>query len=134
MRVMVFLWLMHHNRILTIHNLRGRGWCIPNFNLCRHNSESVQHLFYDCQFAKDTRSYILDALPAMVVTKRPQDIQTIFQSGAEQSTRRQIETATVFVLWRERCRRIFVEQEHDVIQITREICTELRLWFKTWPN
>jgi hypothetical protein len=42
---------------------------------------------------------------------------------------RQIEITTTFVIWRERCRRVFAEQEKDIISISREIMTEYNDWF-----
>jgi hypothetical protein len=42
---------------------------------------------------------------------------------------RQMELTTIFVIWRERCRRIFAETLQDIPETAREIFTEYKQWF-----
>jgi hypothetical protein len=55
----------------------------------------------------------------------------ILFSSIESKQWRQIELTTNFVLWRERCRRIFAEKEQIVLQLARETVVEKKSWF---PN
>jgi hypothetical protein len=43
--------------------------------------------------------------------------------------RRQMELTTIFVIWRERCRRIFQGAAQDIINTAREIFREHKQWF-----
>jgi hypothetical protein len=42
---------------------------------------------------------------------------------------RQMELTTIFVVWCERCRRIFVETLQDIPDTVREIFREYKQWF-----
>ena len=52
LKIKIFMWLLHRQVILTKDNLAKRNW---NGNqgccFCDHK-ESLQHLFFECQFAK----------------------------------------------------------------------------------
>ncbi|CAL1389140.1 unnamed protein product [Linum trigynum] len=48
------MWIVLHNRILTIDNLMKRGWTMVNrCNLCCRENESVFHLLVDCDFVNE---------------------------------------------------------------------------------
>ncbi|CAN1796057.1 hypothetical protein LINPERHAP1_LOCUS20800, partial [Linum perenne] len=45
------LWCCFHGRILTLDNLKVRGFILPNWcALCRKQEESIDHLFIHCPF------------------------------------------------------------------------------------
>ena len=48
----MFSWTLMHHRLLTSENLEKRGmacpFCCP---LCAENSETINHLFLNCQYA-----------------------------------------------------------------------------------
>jgi hypothetical protein len=47
---------------------------------------------------------------------------------------REVEAVTVFVIWRERCRRIFTDKQQDVLHSVREIQKELKDRFDNLGN
>lgn len=50
-QINIFLWILLQNNILTIDNLRKRGFCFPNFfYLCLNNEESTNHIFLHCPY------------------------------------------------------------------------------------
>jgi hypothetical protein len=52
-KIKLFFWLLTENKINTWDNLLRKGWSGPNICcLCHHDSESVDHLFINCQFTK----------------------------------------------------------------------------------
>ncbi|CAN1839418.1 hypothetical protein LINPERHAP1_LOCUS35747 [Linum perenne] len=52
-KVCGFLWQVTHGRILTIDNLRRRGFQFPNrCIMCESEEESIWHLFFDCRFVR----------------------------------------------------------------------------------
>jgi hypothetical protein len=54
--------------------------------------------------------------------------------GHQEMYWRQLEAVTVFVIWRERCRRIFSEKEQGVVNAAREVIRKYRYWFKSLKN
>jgi zinc-binding in reverse transcriptase len=59
MIVIIFLWLMLQNKMLTIDNLIRWGWSISNnCYLYGHNNESIQHIMYDCQFTRNLKLHL----------------------------------------------------------------------------
>eukprot|EP00253_Pinus_taeda_P007380 PITA_07380 len=62
-KVNFFAWTLIHNKILTSDNLTKRSFAGPHWcALCRSNAETAQHLFIDCQFAKDVWGFTLQDL------------------------------------------------------------------------
>jgi hypothetical protein len=52
LKIRVFMWFLHRKEILTKDNLIKRRWT-GNEKCCFcDNKESIQHLFFDCPFAK----------------------------------------------------------------------------------
>ncbi len=53
-KIKIFMWLGARNRIQTADLLRKRGWIGPAMCvLCRRNAEWVEHLFFECSYARD---------------------------------------------------------------------------------
>jgi zinc-binding in reverse transcriptase len=134
LRVHVFLWLLLQDKILTIENMRKRGWIVASMcYLCRQHQESMIHIFEECDYGRESRNY-------MAVTMPPSKQQcAIYQNsmhplqlltGSQSMFWRQVEATTIFILWRERCRRIFADKNQGVIETTREVRKELKQWFK----
>eukprot|EP00253_Pinus_taeda_P027195 PITA_27195 len=62
-KVNFFAWTLIHNKILIGDNLNKRSFAGPHWcALCRCNAETTQHLFIDCQFAKDVWGFSLHDL------------------------------------------------------------------------
>jgi hypothetical protein len=53
LKIKLFIWLAANEKILTWDILLRRGWEGPNMcSLCRNSSESISHLFLDCNLLK----------------------------------------------------------------------------------
>lgn len=60
LKVKIFVWIVLHRKVLTVDNLRKRGWsgeesCV----FCLDVSETVDHLFVECQCIKALLSRFL---------------------------------------------------------------------------
>ncbi|CAL1356777.1 unnamed protein product [Linum trigynum] len=52
-KICIFLWLVYHNRLLTLDNLKKRGYHLPNrCSLCKKQEESANHMFVFCEFSR----------------------------------------------------------------------------------
>jgi hypothetical protein len=52
MKIMIFMWLMHENAILTKDNLSRRNWQGDKRCFFCNTFESIEHLFFDCCMAR----------------------------------------------------------------------------------
>jgi hypothetical protein len=58
-----FCWLLAHWKFLTTNNLKKWGICGPSLCvLCRNAKESLQHLFIECLFVKETWNHAMGVL------------------------------------------------------------------------
>jgi zinc-binding in reverse transcriptase len=131
-RVLTFTWLMLQNAILTVDNLQKRGWQLANVcHMCYNAEETIPHLFIECQYIKEIRCYIHD------MTQTHRFISTKYRAGqyhfildtSQNEHWKRMEIITCFVIWRERCRRIFQEENKAPLTIVREILLEYQNWF-----
>jgi hypothetical protein len=75
-----------------------REFQMPNIcSLCWKDSESIQHLFYQCDYSTQVRSLYVTSL-------------TILTSKEHAKSHKQPEITIIFIMWRERFRRIFYLQ------------------------
>jgi zinc-binding in reverse transcriptase len=130
-RMEIFAWLMMQNKILTTNNLVKRGWLIPNIcHLCRQQEENVAHLFSIYDYATDVRQKLIQqyeqgtTIPAAFVHGRTKELMQ--EQGQIQMKRLCI--IKCFVIWRERCARIFREIYKAPQQIVTEITEEMTNW------
>jgi hypothetical protein len=100
--------------------------------LCRAHQESSQHIFVTCSFTLQVKAYVMQILsgttPTDVSYSSPTEVSKIL-SGERHMYWRQLEATTMFVIWRERCRKIFIDKAHDIIKMSREILSKQKLWF-----
>ena len=62
-KIDVFNWVLVHNQILTMDNLKWRGIEVPlRCILCKSFGESAKHLFLDYEFLQNFRSIVLREL------------------------------------------------------------------------
>jgi zinc-binding in reverse transcriptase len=130
-RVLIFAWLILRYSILTINNLKKRGWQLPKCIMYFSAEESINHLFQDCGYIRETRTYIHDntQIHNQPSTKyRRGDISMISDKREDMQWRR-LKLTTVFVIWRERCARIFRDEHKQYISIVREILLEFKQWY-----
>lgn len=121
-RIIVFAWLMCLNRLLTIDNLKKRGWELVNrCEMCKRESETVRHLFNSCQTT--LAIYRQTALLIGLVQGIPVHTQALLQRTYTRKTK-EIMIISRFVVWRERCSRIFKGTCKDVNDLAREIQEE----------
>ncbi|XP_074266936.1 uncharacterized protein LOC141590229 [Silene latifolia] len=100
------------NKLPTIDNLCRRGLVLINRRvLCKQNSESSDHLFFDCPFSANVCRVVAVWLRITVVT-RWRRIFSWFKkynrgNGCGKRLRRCALVCTIYHIWRERNKRIF---------------------------
>jgi hypothetical protein len=100
--------------------------------LCRNDLEMARHIYNECSFTQQLRQYITDVVPlekggCRAFTKHA-STDIIIQEDHDMYWR-QLEAVTVFIIWKERCCRIFEEKEQLITDIVREIFREHKNWF-----
>ena len=62
-KMIIFLWLVRHDKNLTWRNLQIRGWQGPGLCfLCGSQEEDNSHMFYSCPFACESIQLLCDRL------------------------------------------------------------------------
>jgi zinc-binding in reverse transcriptase len=131
--VIMFSWLLLRNVILTIHNLRKRWWQMPSIcSMFYQEEKTFAHLFTKCSFIKQLRIYIHDDVKACTVYSLSFKQGNIFSMivDTEDIKWRRLQMTTCFVIWRERCARIFHEENKSPLMLVREILLEYKIWFE----
>jgi zinc-binding in reverse transcriptase len=111
--VLIFAWLILRYSILTIYNLKKRGWQLPNrCIMCFSAEESINHLFQDCGYIREIRTYIHDNTQVhnQPSTKYQRGDISMISDKREDMHWRRLELTNVFVIWRERRARIFRDE------------------------
>jgi zinc-binding in reverse transcriptase len=122
LRVAVFIWFMLNDSILTIDNLRRRGFQLTNIcPLCWKDNETVQHLFYSCSYTTNIRSYIQATMLGSSAPSITQTTTDFLLSRDQDKRQKQLEVTIIFTLWKERYRRTFENKNQTIVEITREI-------------
>jgi zinc-binding in reverse transcriptase len=128
-RVKIFIWLALKNKMHTIDNLVNKGWALPNMCcLCRQQAESVEHMFATCCFTSTVRQLTMIAMhndpPDTFI--RDQYEKTITGEGGP--LWKLTQAAVCFNVWKERCRRIFADQQLHTEDVTTVIVEDIRSW------
>ncbi|KAJ4754476.1 RNA-directed DNA polymerase (reverse transcriptase)-related family protein [Rhynchospora pubera] len=129
-KVILFLWLMLMDKILTQQNLMKRGWpAIQACKLCHLQAvETSNHLFVSCPFAKVTTKL------NVILHASSTDALSVWQTTAEDlpihlrtfwST---LWAATCWTIWKRRCALIFKNQRTSLRQVMLDIESNTRLW------
>lgn len=114
-RFKTFAWLLIHNRLLTTDNLRKRGYNLPGIcYMCRANDETIQHLFNECQQARILYTAVLGQGQHI----QNDSISVITEGPTEKI--RELVLISQFILWRERCCRIFRDKSKTTAELTQE--------------
>jgi zinc-binding in reverse transcriptase len=128
-RVTIFVWLMLRNAILMVNDLKRREWQLANiYHMCYNAEETVHRLFMDCQFIKEIRCYIHN------VAHNHRFLSTNYRSGqcyfilnmAEDKRWKRMKVVSCFVIWRERCTRIFWEENNASLTMVKETLLEFK--------
>ena len=129
-RFKVFAWLLTYNKILTIDNLNRRGWSLVNrCIMCKAQSESVMHLFNECMQAQILYRLIELKMKVKVPRGISYGSENTVQSLKEfkfSKKERSILLITQFVIWRERCNRIFREENCNMLQLVEQVEAQWR--------
>jgi hypothetical protein len=94
--------------------------------MCRADMKTHNHLFRECSYARQLRHYII----AVISPARQQcasytastDVDMLIDE--KEMYWRQLELTTIFIIWPERCRRIFTGKSHNIPDTVREIFSE----------
>jgi zinc-binding in reverse transcriptase len=112
--IIVFSWLLLRNAILTIDNLRKRGWQMPSIcTMCYQEEKTVAHLFTKCSFIKQLRIYIHDDVKPCTICSLCFKQRDIFSMivDAEDIKWRRLQMTTCFYIWLEMCALVFHEEK-----------------------
>ncbi|XP_074266724.1 uncharacterized protein LOC141590005 [Silene latifolia] len=126
-------------KLATVDKLNQKGQCIVNrCILCKTDSESHQHLFFNCTFAITVWTGVLQWLG---MSNRTRNMRKELKWIARNRQRRHWKArlyssslaATVYSLWEERNGRLFREEEHGPDYILKRIqyVVSVRLLFVT---
>lgn len=94
--------------------------------LCRSSSETVRHLFYGCSLALTLYGLVASTLHISKPLYCPESQWTVILHNAHTKTEKATLLVTQFVLWRERCSRIFRETSKETQELVYEVLQELR--------
>lgn len=130
----VFSWVMLQNKILTAQNLRKKWWYLLEFcYICKQDGETVDHLFNNCAFYRQARLLLLrkfgfgnDTIQQFSVMSA----QQFLLCTTVNRTTREIILILCFVLWRERCNRIFREEIKSANMLVEEVVDEWKVLHK----
>jgi zinc-binding in reverse transcriptase len=115
-RMQVFIWTMVQNKILTIEALKRRGWSIVGIcYMCKSNDESTNYLFNECQFFSIMLMLLFRRLNISMMVLYHDSTQQIILNRAVRKKIREVMAIACFVVWRERCNRIFREENKIVV-------------------
>ncbi|KAJ4748330.1 RNA-directed DNA polymerase (reverse transcriptase)-related family protein [Rhynchospora pubera] len=127
-RFKIFIWRMLHNKLATLDNLQRRGWYLPNrCILCCNSSETILHIFSQCRFYLQLRSLVHNdsTLSAFTAdTLFPQNPMALVEVMGVPSRAKDLWATVFFILWRERCTRIFSERSKQPQALLQEILSE----------
>lgn len=110
-RMQVFSWLMMLNKILTIDNLMKRGWNMVNrCIMCKSQLETVSHLFEKCTVTEEIYRHISTTMRMKIPIRQARKALINNELSKEERSLLQI---TQFVIWRERCSRVFTDKSNS---------------------
>lgn len=92
--------------------------------MCKSDSETVTHLFVQCTFAKLLYGKVMQDLKLKGCSCNQMDAIVSAQVNSEIKEALLI---TQFILWRERCRRLFTDQEKTVPELVSEVREQMEI-------
>lgn len=99
--------------------------------MCKADSETVKHLFGSCQTTNRIRLQIM--LQHAEARRCPFFFIGNFRKtllASQKMVVRRLQLVFCFVLWRERCQRIFQEKEKSVPLLSSEVMVEYTSWYQ----
>jgi hypothetical protein len=123
-RFRIFGWLLLLNRILTTENLNKRGFNMVSIcYLCRGSQETSMHLFRECVFSKLLYTRIFNLLFPQHSAQFTGDIdyEVTLLDNKKPKEFRGLLLIAIFIIWRERCARLFQEQFQTIEDLAEEV-------------
>ncbi|CAN1348767.1 Putative ribonuclease H protein At1g65750 [Linum perenne] len=133
-KVQAFCWMLCHSKIASLDNLQKRGFMLANrCALCCNNLESIDHLFFRCDFAVRVWNRISSTLSIYGPTG-PNAFK-VFSEWKYMNCSPSFHGGTKFVLhafvwfiWLERNSRIFNDNPSDVTQVFLRTMLNVGRW------
>jgi hypothetical protein len=95
-----------------------RGWNMANICvMCRREGESVRHLFSLCSYTRTLLNIILTDITTEIISDF---IEIILEERVERKIR-EVVLMTHFIIWRERCSRIFRNEDKPMHVLMDEL-------------
>jgi zinc-binding in reverse transcriptase len=119
------------NQYPPLDNLIRKGWIMPNIcHLCRKEAETAQHMFQQCDYTRQVIQMTIHQVRQISFTLDFQQGQydAVMLEAGNKSQKR-LQAALQFVVWRERCTRIFMEEYKNTMELQREVASEYYQWF-----
>ncbi|KAJ4748165.1 RNA-directed DNA polymerase (reverse transcriptase)-related family protein [Rhynchospora pubera] len=114
-RMIIFLWRMLQNRIATVDTLRKRGWPMPSIcYLCRNGEDSVQHLFNECRYTLQAKHSLFCYPHNLQLFQIYTTLLLLSKSPQVPVQTKELLAIMTFLIWRERCQRIFNEKHNNL--------------------
>lgn len=126
-------WLLLHQRLKTRMFLTARGLNIDIVcPLCNSASESCQHIFFGCKFAKEVWK---KTLATHGISRNPSmwgnELRWLKTNCKGRNVRakliRVLFSCTVYMIWWERNKRIFAQESHNPLEVFEGISNFFRL-------
>ncbi|CAL1392725.1 unnamed protein product [Linum trigynum] len=135
-KICIFLWLVFHKRILTIDNLKKKGFYIPNrCVLCKKEEESPNHIFITCTFSNQVWGRLKcfvklegSAVVSLDISERIRLWSRSNPVNPAQWCSRVVLHAFCWCVWLERNNRIFNDQESHVAALVMKIGYTIFWW------
>ncbi|CAN1816063.1 Putative ribonuclease H protein At1g65750 [Linum perenne] len=133
-KVSCLVWKVAHESLATVDKLRLRGLSMPNrCVMCCADGESVRHLFWTCQFAREVWSFFSSRLS--VFGPLPIDAKGFLWAWKGLNCDNPFEPcfrilvhSVLWVLWSERNSRIFRDRSDNVQAVVSRIAYWVGLW------
>jgi hypothetical protein len=104
---------------------------MPNIcHLCRKEAETTQHMFQQCDYTRQViqmTTHQVRHISFMLDFQQGQYDAVMLEAGNESQKR--FKATLQFVVWRERCTRIFREEYKSTMELQREVALEYYQWF-----
>lgn len=140
LRIKIFMWLASKNRVLTTDTLSKRGWQEPSIcALCHRNGENLEHLLFECTYAKSLWRILLHGMPTTIhlLLNLPGDLPIRWsrarnsQSGQAKIRLDHFFAAACWELWKERNSRIFENRVAGSDEVGNKVLSSVNFWNST---
>ncbi|CAI0452355.1 unnamed protein product [Linum tenue] len=133
-KVCFFMWLVYHNKLITVDSLKKRGWSMANrCCLCCKNEETINHLLVECEFVKEVWRIINRG--RLVLSYQDREVKLIIKHSPHSKPGNVGDWFTYCILhavwwfvWLERNQRVFEEKKSTAIGVARRAARNAMEW------